>query len=168
MKTSSDNLISGIERKSEKKIFYNPKDRNSRILQILNESGKKVEILEIDLKNFKEQKSTLQQKINQNISKLVPIQKLGRPSRRPTRPVRLKRPTPKTPPVPFFFDLPRRTPKRSKKKKIKGRGLRPPIEPSFTGIVLDLKGLFPKEIKLGKVKLGISPRQIRTIPIRRN
>ncbi len=73
VKTSSDNLISGIERKSEKKIFYNPKDRNSRILQILNESGKKIEILEIDLKNFKEQKSTLQQKINQNNSKLVPI-----------------------------------------------------------------------------------------------
>jgi hypothetical protein len=73
VKTSNDNIISGIESKSEKKIFYNPKDRNSRILQILNESGKKVEILEIDLKNFKEQKGTLQQKINQNNSILVPI-----------------------------------------------------------------------------------------------
>lgn len=73
VKTSSDNLISGIESKSEIKIFYNPKDRNSRILQILNESGKKVELLEIDLKNFKEQKSTLQKKINQNNSILVPI-----------------------------------------------------------------------------------------------
>ena len=73
IKTSNDNIVSGIESKSEKKIFYNPKDRNSRILQILNESGKKVEILEIDLKNFKEQKCTLQQKINQNNSILVPI-----------------------------------------------------------------------------------------------
>ncbi|KKL45185.1 hypothetical protein LCGC14_2358220, partial [marine sediment metagenome] len=73
VKTSNDNLISGIENKTEKKIFYNPKDRNSRILQILNECGKKVEILEIDLKHFKEQKSTLQQKINQNNSVLVPL-----------------------------------------------------------------------------------------------
>ena len=73
VKISSDNLISGVENQKEKKIFYNPKDRNSRILQILNESGKKVEILEIDLKHFNKQKSTLRQKINQNNSVLVPL-----------------------------------------------------------------------------------------------
>ena len=73
VKISSDNLISGIERESEKKIFYNPKDRNSRIKQILEESGRIVEILDLDLRNFKEQKSTLRQKINQNNSILVPI-----------------------------------------------------------------------------------------------
>ena len=73
VKTSSNNLISGIEQESEKKIFYNRNDRNSRILQILNESGRIVEILDLDLKNFKEHKSILRQEINQMNSILVPI-----------------------------------------------------------------------------------------------
>ncbi len=59
----------------------------------------------------------------------------------------------------------KRKPLKKKKKLEKGFDVR--LAPSFTAIVQDLRGQFPKEISFGKVKLGISPRQIRVIPNRR-
>ncbi len=73
VKISGDNLISGIESKSEKKNYRNPSERNSRILNILNESGKEIEIMNIDLKSFKEQRSIIHQKFNQNNLLTIPI-----------------------------------------------------------------------------------------------
>jgi len=73
MKISGNNLISGIEKNSEKKIYNNPKDRESRILQILKESGKKIDILSIDLNTFKDQRNYLLQKNSQDDLVAVPI-----------------------------------------------------------------------------------------------
>lgn len=73
VKISNDNLISGIQTKSEKKINYNPNDRNSRILQILKESGKDIELLDIDINNFKETRSIIHQKLQENDYFLIPI-----------------------------------------------------------------------------------------------
>ena len=73
-----------------------------------------------------------------------------------------------------FFSTPSPPPKRiagkrkpKKRKTTKQRDFDFGLAPSFTAIIADLKGRFPKEIKLGKVKLGISPRRIRVLPGRR-
>ena len=59
----------------------------------------------------------------------------------------------------------RRKPIKIKKKKRPGFRIQP--APSFTAQVMDLRGIFPKEFKLGKIDLGILPSQLRVIPNRR-
>ena len=72
---------------------------------------------------------------------------------------------------PFRKKTPRRIKtgvrKLPKKKKKLRREFDIRLTPSFTAIGADLRGAFPKQIKLGKVKLGISPRRIRVLPGKR-
>lgn len=54
-----------------------------------------------------------------------------------------------------------------KKVKLKRKRKITPLLPSFTAIVADLRGAFPKEVKIGKVELGILPSKIRRLPRRK-
>lgn len=104
------------------------------------------------------QKQIAKQKLAQKlIFKQKQIQKAPRSPF--ARPFRLARPARVTSPL-ILFELPRRVLPRAKKKKIKGRRLRPPIRPSLTGIITGGLGL-PKSIKIGGVDIGIPPRQLR-------
>ncbi len=53
-----------------------------------------------------------------------------------------------------------------KRKRVRRR-FRGQVAPSFTAEALGLTGIFPKEFRLGKLDLGILPREIRVIPKRK-
>jgi hypothetical protein len=62
------------------------------------------------------------------------------------------------------FKFPKLEYSGKKRKKVKGKKLKVTYRPSFTAIGLNLRGTFPKTIKLGGEDIGFVPSQIRVIP----